>query len=269
MLTLLDRSQRTRAPQDVELAGIDGTLVYAERGASRYAFDAQLASGAKPSPVSLRGFIDFERGLALHRLTSSNVALPALLNFAIDSPVMHVRTGKRARSSTCVPTPSISIRMPIRLSSRGVGRGARRDPRFQFLEGADARGSRADRPLRRRHRLAAARRAARRDPGRARAAGSSTGSGSRSAWASKGTARSAAAAALRLLDAIGRSRAPSTPGSSSKARSRRRSFSRSFAPPAPPTARSRSTICAPPSPIRNPAPCSGPSRPGTVRSICA
>jgi autotransporter translocation and assembly factor TamB len=93
VLTLLDRSLRTRVPQDVELAGIDGTLVYAERGASRYAFHAQLASGAKPSPVSLRGFIDFERGLALHRLTSSNVALPALLNFAIDSPVMHVRTG--------------------------------------------------------------------------------------------------------------------------------------------------------------------------------
>jgi hypothetical protein len=94
VLTLLDRSQRTRVPQDAELAGIDGTLSYSERAGSRYEFRAQLASGARRSPVRVRGFIDFERGLALHRLTSSNVALPALLNFAIDSPVMHVRTGE-------------------------------------------------------------------------------------------------------------------------------------------------------------------------------
>jgi hypothetical protein len=94
VLTLLDRSQRTPTPQDAELAAIDGTLAYSERAGSRYEFHAQLASGARRSPVSVRGFIDFERGLALHRLTSSNVALPALLNFAIDSRVMHVRTGE-------------------------------------------------------------------------------------------------------------------------------------------------------------------------------
>jgi hypothetical protein len=92
-LTLLDRSQRTSEPRDVEIAGIGGSLAYSERDGSRYDLGAQLEDGARRSPVRLRGFIDFTRGIALHRLTSSNVALPALLNFAIDSRVMHVRTG--------------------------------------------------------------------------------------------------------------------------------------------------------------------------------
>ena len=93
-LTLLDRSQRTRTPQDAALDDVAGRLTYVESGTSRYAFSARLSSGAAPSPVRARGFIDFERGLALHRFTARNVALPALLNFAIDSPVMHVRAGR-------------------------------------------------------------------------------------------------------------------------------------------------------------------------------
>ncbi len=129
-LTLLDRSQRTRSPQDVELAGIDGKLAYAERGASRYDFRGRFGESAGGSAVALRGVIDYERGIALHHLTSANVALPALLNFAIDSPAVHVHDGS-ARALD-VRAYALAIRPGVDFNYHLAGSADVRDGRLDF-----------------------------------------------------------------------------------------------------------------------------------------